>query len=254
VTSLILLVIVAAWAVVLLPMLLNRHEAANEARSVDRFATAMRVLSRRTATSGDRRYVVVPPRPQSAPQVVANGARAHAPAYAEEPSPQRLARATRAVVGNGAVARRRRILLALTVLAVVAGVAAVAVSRLLWLAQVGFDLLIVMYLWRVRRVVTAARNRRVRTTAAVSVRPAASGYARAVPAPQFAVPVPDNAVVIERQQDGSWKPVPVPLPTYVTAPVARPAAAPVPVAAAAAGATTKSVAEDRAVNGRAVNE
>ncbi|MDQ6850329.1 MAG: hypothetical protein M3070_10265, partial [Actinomycetota bacterium] len=51
----------------------------------------------------------------------------------------------------------------------------------------------------------------------------AASHARAA---SPALTTPSNAVVIERQQDGSWHPVPVPLPTYVTAPAAFTPAAP----------------------------
>src|SRR4051812_26763283 len=50
------------WAVVLVPMWLRRHDAATESRSVDRFSTAMRVLSRRSSGGPDRRYVLMPKR------------------------------------------------------------------------------------------------------------------------------------------------------------------------------------------------
>ncbi|MDP9240184.1 MAG: hypothetical protein M3O55_06015, partial [Actinomycetota bacterium] len=40
-----------------------------------------------------------------------------------------------------------------------------------------------------------------------------------------ALTVPSNAVIIERQEDGSWIPVPVPVPTYVNAPLGPPAPA-----------------------------
>ncbi|RKS68588.1 hypothetical protein CLV35_3716 [Motilibacter peucedani] len=70
-TGLIFGTIVAAWAAVLVPMWLRRHDERNEARSVERFSSAMRVLSRRgPATSGPaapgRRAVVMPARPRVA--------------------------------------------------------------------------------------------------------------------------------------------------------------------------------------------
>ncbi|MDP9241408.1 MAG: hypothetical protein M3O55_12345, partial [Actinomycetota bacterium] len=127
-SSLILLVIVAAWAVVLVPMLLNRHESASEIRSVDRFATAMRVLARRTATSGDRRYVVVPRQPERAPSVVVNGTSpwveqaddARRRLAAEEPSrADELAARDVAAARSSMAARRMRVLLVLAGAAVV---------------------------------------------------------------------------------------------------------------------------------------
>jgi hypothetical protein len=56
-SAIVLLVIAGAWAFVLVPLVRHRHEAATELRSVDRFAGAMRVLSRRQT---DRRWVAMP--------------------------------------------------------------------------------------------------------------------------------------------------------------------------------------------------
>ncbi len=203
-SSLILILIVVAWGLVLVPLLLRRHEAAGEAHSVDRFATAMRVLSRRTGPAGDSRYVVVPPRAQRFPLVVANGAGAY------------LTPAT-VPARAGAPVRRRRVVAVLAGLALGTGVLAAGASPVLWAAQLGCDVLLGGYLWQVRRVVRAGTRRAV--VPAQGARPAPAGYARALPPPPIAGAVPDNSVTIERQSDGSWRPVPVPLPTYLTAQV-----------------------------------
>jgi hypothetical protein len=50
-SGLIYAVIVALWAVVLVPMWLRRHDDVAEVRQVDRFSKAMRILSRRGETS-----------------------------------------------------------------------------------------------------------------------------------------------------------------------------------------------------------
>jgi uncharacterized membrane protein len=55
VSAVIYAAIVVMWAVVLVPMWLRRHDAATESRSVDRFSTAMRILSRRSSGGPDRR-------------------------------------------------------------------------------------------------------------------------------------------------------------------------------------------------------
>src|SRR3954467_13586532 len=65
VSAVIYAAIVVMWAVVLVPMWLRRHDAATESKSVDRFSTAMRTLSRRTTSGPGRRYVVMPRRPES---------------------------------------------------------------------------------------------------------------------------------------------------------------------------------------------
>src|SRR2546423_15505523 len=60
------------WAGLLIPMWLRRHEQETEVRSVDRFSTAMRILSRRPAPPPDRRYLVMPQRPAAATQPLAD--------------------------------------------------------------------------------------------------------------------------------------------------------------------------------------
>jgi hypothetical protein len=266
VSSLILLVIVAAWAVVLVPMLLNRHESASELRSVDRFATAMRVLARRTTASGDRRYVVVPRRPQSTPSIVVNGTSPWVEQADDsgsdsdaESRPSRPGTVERDVAASDVAAvrvriaaRRRRVLLSLAVVAAVFVPLAVLVSSRWWTVQVPGDLLLVLYVMHLRREAARARSRRLRaaTRARRAARQAAAArsvppaYARA-PAPPADLVTPPGAVVIERQEDGSWIPVPVPLPTYVNAPLGPPApTAPPPAAAAAAAATGLSADEE----------
>jgi hypothetical protein len=88
VSSVIFVVIIGMWAVVLIPMWLRSHDATSETRSVDRFSTAMRSLSRRPAGAGEyvgprSRDVLVPRRTSTAqfsggraPTTVARRARA----------------------------------------------------------------------------------------------------------------------------------------------------------------------------------
>ncbi len=235
-SSLILLVIVAAWAVVLVPMLLSRHEAANEARSVDRFATAMRVLARRSAASSEGRYVVVPRRPESSPSVVVNGTTPFtsyvgtnlphravadtivAPPRAGEPHLQQVRREV--------VMRRRRVVIVLAAMAAALLPLSGLVSGMLWVLQALCDVLLVAYVVHLRRETARMAGRKAR--AAARARKAAEQTAAALAASSSRLndlahlAGASNAVIIERQEDGSWHPVPVPLPTYVTAPMAPP--------------------------------
>jgi len=126
-TGLIYAVIVLAWAFYLVPRALKRHDQATRTRSIERFSSAMRVLSRRSATApstgrpvdtdpdlGAGRMVAAAPRPtlHREPPVV------DAPPSAARPRTSRAA-------ARAAAARRRRVLLALVVcLAVVAVLAA----------------------------------------------------------------------------------------------------------------------------------
>ncbi len=248
VSSLILLVIVAAWAVVLVPMLLNRHESASEIRSVDRFASAMRVLARRTASSGDGRYVVVPRRPERSPSVVVNGTsrwveesdddRRRLPAGSSpESSPELPAESPADVLVGGhdvasaratVAARRLRVMLVLAAGASGLVPLAVFVSTPLWAGQAGCDALLMLYVFHLRGAAPRARCGRAggaaRARFAAAAAASVPAYARAAPPPAHLV-TPPNALVIERQEDGSWIPVPVPVPTYVNAALGPPAPA-----------------------------
>src|SRR3954465_8907453 len=88
-SSLIYVAIVAMWAGLLIPMWLRRHEQETEVRSVDRFSTAMRILSRRQAPPPDRRYLVMPQRPAAATQPVADVPRAPVARRVAQPKPAR---------------------------------------------------------------------------------------------------------------------------------------------------------------------
>jgi hypothetical protein len=214
-SGLIYAVIVGLWAVVLVPMWLRRHDEASESRSVDRFEGAMRTLSRRSG-SADRREVLVPRRASVAlrPDGV--------------PAPD-----ARAV----AAARRRRTSLALLgLLLVTVGLGMLGVLPI-WLVVVPL-LLAVGFGWQshvatqqasaratAARRARAAQSRRLReesVEARLAGRPARRPATAAVVEPVVAVVEP--AVVDEELYDAVaehvWDPVPVPLPTYVTAPKA----------------------------------
>lgn len=65
-----ILVVVAGWAAYLLPLWVHRHDAASEMKSIQGFSTAMRTLSRRTTTTVDGRYVMMPRPTGAAPTAV----------------------------------------------------------------------------------------------------------------------------------------------------------------------------------------
>lgn len=214
-SGLIYAVIVGLWAVVLVPMWLRRHDEASEARSVDRFEGAMRTLSRRSG-SADRREVLVPRRATVA--------------LRPDGVPAQDARAV-------AAARRRRTSLALLgLLLVTVGLGMLGVLPI-WLVVVPL-LLVVGFGWQshvatqraaaqatAARRARAARSRRLReesVEARLAGRPARRPMAATVVEPAVAVVEP--AVADEELYDAVaehvWDPVPVPLPTYVTAPKA----------------------------------
>ncbi len=199
-TILMAIVLVIMWLVVLVPMFVRRGEDRAEIRSMDRFATAMRVLSRRAPTSGvagRRRYATAPPAP-----------------YADGTSPIRTAARERML------RRRRRTLIMLAGIAVLAAPAALALSSWLWLTQVPATLMLAGYVAWLRAQVRREHERRTR-------RAALFGEAAGAPAPHAVRRRPSrvaSAIAAEEAAkiaDRSWRPIPVPTPTYVTAPVAR---------------------------------
>jgi hypothetical protein len=202
-TILMAIVLVIMWLVVLVPMFVRHGEDRAELRSVDRFATAMRVLSRRTPSSGvagRRRYATAPPAP-----------------YADGTSPIRAAARERML------RRRRRTLAVLVSIALLGAPAARALSPWLWLAQVPAMVLLVGYVGWLRAQVRREYERRARRAALFGV---AASAARPVPASHAVRRTGRVAAAVAAEEasdaaDRSWRPVPVPTPTYVTAPVAR---------------------------------
>jgi hypothetical protein len=243
-SGLIYATIVVLWAVVLVPMWLRRHDEVSESRSVDRFQGAMRTLSPRRAPAGDRRAVLVPRLGET--HAVPDGA------Y-EPPTPASLAARRRRRVGLIMLA------LAAVVGGLVAlhrvPIWAPAVPVVLLLA---FLLRARVAAHRVRdreladRRARAAESRRLRheqvartmDRAPVAAR-AAEPVARPSRLPAFVDPAivgrsteirrapvaapaaaaevalaPADPAFYDAVAAAAWDPVPVPLPTYVSAPKA----------------------------------
>lgn len=229
-SGLILLVIVGAWLAVLVPMALRSHEANSSLGTVDKFHDAMRVLARRDAMA----------RITQAPTVTSP--------VADERPVLSLAE------------RRRRVLLVLVATAGLLLLGAVAVSRWLLLPHLVVDGLAVAYVVHLRSAAQReARRRAVRREQRAATRLAAAralpapavatsalqaavvrdrrrdvpAHVAGIPAqmparhvvdpaarPLALVPRPDPVRPRGALGD-SWSPVPVPVPTYVTAPKAR---------------------------------
>jgi hypothetical protein len=200
------IVLVVMWLVVLVPMFVRRGDERAESRSMDRFATAMRVLSRRSpgtgGVAGRRPYATAPPTP-----------------YADGASPVRAAARARMM------RRRRRTLSVLGVTALLALPGALLVSGWLWLLEVADVLLLTGYVSWLRQQVRREQERRSRRAALFgeSARPSAPRRDRAdhVARRPRAAGRAAAATEAPAEQDRSWRPVPVPRPTYVTAPVVR---------------------------------
>ncbi|MGN6330156.1 MAG: divisome protein SepX/GlpR [Motilibacteraceae bacterium] len=251
--------ILAMWAVYLVPVLLRRHDAVNEARSVDRFSRAMRILSRRPATP-DRRYVVMPQRPRGATGPVLDGG--VLPKRSARPAAPEVREDVRTAARRRLVARRRRlalVLLSLTTLCLLlAGSGVVG-----WWAPVLTGLLLAAFAVHLRaqarqeaalrrrraaQAARAARSRPVPAPRPEHLAPAAQVAAPAVDVEPVAVPhlpaqvdEPDELWAREEAEKAwraaaeratreaeqaaraqGWEPMPVVVPTYVTKPKARP--------------------------------
>jgi hypothetical protein len=232
-TILVVIVLIVMWFVVLVPMFVRRHDESTETRSMDRFATAMRVVSRRSRTTDPGlsrpRAEMMPPTSATAARIRADGRR-------------RM------------MARRRRTLATLTGLmfAVLGG--ALALAAWLWTVTTVAGLLLAGYLGWLRQQASRQRARAARRAAVFSRStpsqpPHLARIAAVAPAVDTQSPVADTqspvapattrrygrvirpgwatrktvaappaatAPAAAAEYTGAWQPTPVPLPTYVT--------------------------------------
>ncbi|WP_168220755.1 hypothetical protein [Streptomyces sp. RFCAC02] len=238
-SGLIFAVIVGAWAAYLVPMWLRRQDELNEARPTERFSTAIRLLTRRrapatgaTATAGtddvpgDGPDTAVPPAGPSA------DLRSFAEPVAEAPEPAASApAAARATV----LARRRRTTMVLFVAFTLGGIFALSTGGgHLWVPAVP-AVLLAAYVVHVRRqerrryAVAVDRRRAEEAARRLRQRTQASAAARPEKPSKAVVEQMDHAEWVDQQRQTApeqgddpetWDPAPVPLPTYVNAPVA----------------------------------
>jgi len=250
VSAVILAVIVIMWAVVLVPMWLRRHDAATESRSVDRFSTAMRVLSRRPTGSPDRRYVLMPKRDSRASVHVSGASASRRPPTRQAPAAPPSRPQTRTPSAGKArptlAVRRRRTFLALAGVTFLTFLLAVT-SVIGWPLQLVVDLILVAFVVHLRtqakRAAAVARQRRraavapAAPAAATMARPAYEPVAAAssmfaergtepmqrIEAAGVEAPVAEatrEQVAAATGTDDRWEPVPVPRPTYTMKPKA----------------------------------
>ena len=249
-SGLILLVIVAAWLAVLVPMALRSHDAGSATRTVDKFHDAMRVLSRRGA----------------APQAV--GSQTVGPAaQAAQKSPAPVGAKQAVSPARAMAARRRRVLLMLVVAALMLLVGAALGPGWLSAPALALTVLVVAYVVQLRRQAALRAERDWRralgdrvpapaparrparlapqVTSALAATPGSARVVRhpmryATPAhvvgipnrmparpvvdptwvaPVAPVPVAASASLAPARgaQGEPWQPVPVPKPTYLTA-------------------------------------
>jgi hypothetical protein len=215
--------LLVGWGMYFVPRWVRRHEELSEARSVERFARAMRILSRRPPTP-DQRYVVMPRREDHQPR-----------ARSRRVAPLAM--------------RRRRILAGLVLTTLVVSVAT-PFTPLPWWAPVGLLVVtvadVVHLRIQARRLGDVTRTRasvRRRTRLRlrrfdsveriVASRQTLAQERAAALAERLAAEASAEASAREEAERlaaaaAGWQPVPVPLPTYVSKPKApdRPAARP----------------------------
>lgn len=206
-TGLIYVVIIAVWAVVLVPAWLRRHDHQDPERSIGRFSRAMDNLAHGPGLAADAvergTRVQEPWAPQDTDATVHVVRRAERRPQQPQPGSHRGSTST-------AVARRRAVLIVL-------GIVLVAVTGLVLIgslapATVGIPLALIGAFLVAARV----QVRRGRVGAATPARPARSGYESGARTSQ-------SAVASDRlgdRSEGTWQPTSTPLPNYITAPPA----------------------------------
>jgi hypothetical protein len=226
--------LIGLWAAYFIPRWLRRHEELSESRSVEKFDHAMRILSRRDPTP-DKRYVVMPPRPEPAPSTLPTRSRTRTSIPVQRSAPVRRPRI-------GAAAMRRRRILAALVLVTLLTATLTPLTPVPWWAPVLLLVLTVADLVHLR--VQVRRSREVtRTRQAVrrSVRSRIMRFdaldrlmsvrrelAEERAAEEARGEAAEEALRLDREAEerrvaaeaAGWNPVPVPLPTYVSKPMA----------------------------------
>ncbi|WP_394814801.1 divisome protein SepX/GlpR [Streptomyces millisiae] len=242
-SGLIFAMIVGAWAAYLVPMWLRRQDELNEARPTERFSTAIRLLTRRRASEESAEGETPEPAADDAvpaadahPDVEADVRAFAEPVAADHPAPAPAPAAAPAPSGRAKVlARRRRTTMVLLLAFTLGGIVTLtAGTRFVWLPAIP-AVLLTAYVVHVRRqerhryavaldrrrAEEAARRLRQRTQASTAARPEKPSKA--------IVEQTDHAEWVDQQrrrapalddEPQSWDPAPVPLPTYVNAPVA----------------------------------
>ncbi len=224
------------WAAVLIPMWLRNHDTATENRSAERFGQAMRVLSRKEQDDSDQMNEAdddqrpqhgmapaAPVTPRSAPEPTLSQRRVPAPRPRPAQRPQR-----------SLAQRRARTLGGLAGLLLVLALGAVT-TTVPWWAPLPVAVLLVAFVVHLRLQARQQQRRRATTARRASGRDQAPApVQRATSASSFvsgsskALVVetkgarPDSEAGFDESADDSetWRPNPLPLPTYVTAPKA----------------------------------
>jgi hypothetical protein len=256
-SGLIYAAIAIMWAAVLIPMWLRNHESASENRSAERFGQAMRVLSRKDAPppadedtgDGYRSEPTRAPREPARPRQESPGGPSAAQRFRSTVRARVKQRRTRPKRPPLTLVQRRARTLGVLVGLTAAFALLAVIAPVPWWAPAPFVLLTSAFVVHLRIQALAKQRRRTpgqgRVPSAVAGDAAPGGQPRTVataaePAASETgvVQGPSRAVVVERKGDRSrsadpaaevapdeadgeaWRPNPLPLPTYVTAPKA----------------------------------
>lgn len=228
-SGLIYAVLIVMWAAYFIPRWLRRHDELSEARSVAKFDHAMRILSRREPV-GDQRYIVMPPRPEPA----RDGGRTSGtvPAQRSRSRPPAISR----------VAMRRRRVLAGLLLTTLVTTVAVPLTPVPWWAPLAVVAATLVFLVHCRlqarthrevsrtrdAVRKRSRSRLMRFDAIERLMTVRREMAADRAAEEQRWLEAEEADRREREAEekrqaeaaAGWQPVPVPLPTYVSKPMA----------------------------------
>ena len=241
-SGLIYAAIALMWAAVLIPMWLRNHDTATENRSAERFGQAMRVLSRKDGRDEVTGHVADEaalsdrhPEPRSDDEAERPRDRDAERQPQRRPAPKtRQRRAPRPPLS---LVQRRARSLGVIVGVTLVMVALAVITPLPWWSAVPFAALLVAFVVHLRVQARqrihrrTASQRQASRTSGPAKREAAADASRATEstATTSVVQGPSRAVVVETkgqasastaESDEEWRPNPLPLPTYVTAPKA----------------------------------
>ena len=207
-SGLIFVALAVAWAAYLIPKALRHHDDVVRGRSVDRFSQSMRVLARREPVSARMARLVVPGGRPTEP-VVTTKASGNVSSPDATPAARRLA--------TSRATRRRRRVLSVLLLGLVAVIAVCATGRLAW-PYVAIPV-VLLAAWLVACRLMVKKERAWHPAALDDLTDADEVEVQvdeSAPTGSFAA-VPAETAAAE----GLWDPVPVTLPTYVSKPPAR---------------------------------
>ncbi len=210
-SALIFVALAVAWAVYLIPKALEHHEEGARTRTVERFSMTLRILGRREPISRRKARLVAAGATPSDAKVVSERRRSSTATALEGPRP---AAVRRSAAARAARRRLRVVTLILVANAVVAALAYFKIFDWVWCAvPVG-----VLMVWLVACRLMVRRERAELPRRRIPAEPATQEPKDAT---DEIVRVDAELPPVESERDGdSWDPVSVPLPTYVSKPVA----------------------------------